>query len=267
MINEEETKDDEDVFDGINLNRPTNNPNSFYYRYLSEGGQPNYNRQWTQNEQRLFLQRAMDRGVNHKWGIFSKAIPGRVGYPCSQHWSTLIKDGSVRDLNFKNENGRMKMRRHDNVPQRVRRYSFIVFDDGSNTFENTPCFHPKFPSDNELLHYLNYIPVYTLCIDSFAKNQDLFCKYLVECNDLILPEMAAIIREYTVNERQIGWISDWAADVLAPLIRENKIKICTDPKSIKLDQLMIKRIGNEWPSELDQYCDYQQKEIIDFVYN
>merc|ERR1712228_246323 len=129
-----------------------------------------------------------------------------------------------------------------------------------------PTFHPKFPSDDELLHYLNYIPLYISFIDSFTETQQNFCEYLEKCNDLILPQLASIIHDYVAEQKQIGWITNWAADILVPLIRENKIKICTDPNSVRPYQLKLKRIGSEWPSELEKYCyfcDYDQ--FKDFV--
>merc|ERR1712228_1085537 len=72
--------------------------------------------------------------------------------------------------------------------------------------------------------------------------------------------------DYVAEQKQIGWITNWAADILVPLIRENKIKICTDPNSVRPYQLKLKRIGSEWPSELEKYCyfcDYDQ--FKDFV--
>ena len=36
----------------------------------------------------------------YQWGSFSKNIPGRVGYQCSNYYRTLIKSGEVEDSNY-----------------------------------------------------------------------------------------------------------------------------------------------------------------------
>lgn len=37
-------------------------------------------------EKKLFFDRMKEVGVNGQWGIFSMAIPGRVGYQCSNFY-------------------------------------------------------------------------------------------------------------------------------------------------------------------------------------
>ena len=37
---------------------------------------------------------------DYKWGMFSKSIPGKVGYQCSNYYRTLIKSGEVEDSNY-----------------------------------------------------------------------------------------------------------------------------------------------------------------------
>ncbi len=61
-----------------------NRPNKYYYRFNAPG-QDQKNGPWTAEEKELFLQQynlGFDR-YNPQWGIFSMAIPGRVGYQCS----------------------------------------------------------------------------------------------------------------------------------------------------------------------------------------
>ena len=91
------------------------NPNAHYYRFLLRDEKQSKG-SWTDEEHKLFMRRTLDIGVNYKWGLFSTAIPGRVGYVCSRHWAALIKKGKVEDMNFfnltrlqrnGNSNGRM----------------------------------------------------------------------------------------------------------------------------------------------------------------
>lgn len=55
------------------------NPNSYYYRFNAPGEQQKKGK-WTEEENALFLNRLKQVGANSQWGIFSIAIPGRVGY-------------------------------------------------------------------------------------------------------------------------------------------------------------------------------------------
>merc|ERR1712129_290804 len=89
-------------------------PNGYFYRF-NVPGQPQKNGDWTKEENKLFMRRVLELGVNNEWGVFSKVIPGRVGYVCSNKWTQLQKDGDVKDLNrYKNAKGEYKM--HKNPP-------------------------------------------------------------------------------------------------------------------------------------------------------
>lgn len=55
------------------------NPNSYYYRFNAPGEEQRKGA-WTQEERELFFNRLKEVGANGQWGIFSIAIPGRVGY-------------------------------------------------------------------------------------------------------------------------------------------------------------------------------------------
>lgn len=55
------------------------NPNSYYYRFNAPGEQQKKGK-WSDEENALFLSRLAELGANSQWGIFSIAIPGRVGY-------------------------------------------------------------------------------------------------------------------------------------------------------------------------------------------
>lgn len=58
------------------------NPNSYYYRFNAPGEQQSKGK-WTDEEQKLFMDRLEELGANQQWGIFSMTIPGRVGYQVS----------------------------------------------------------------------------------------------------------------------------------------------------------------------------------------
>lgn len=55
------------------------NPNSYYYRFNAPG-EAQRKGKWTKEETELFLDRLKQVGANAQWGLFSIAIPGRVGY-------------------------------------------------------------------------------------------------------------------------------------------------------------------------------------------
>lgn len=54
-------------------------PNTYYYRFNAPGEQQR-NGPWTKQEHDLFMKRLEEVGADGQWGIFSMAIPGRVGY-------------------------------------------------------------------------------------------------------------------------------------------------------------------------------------------
>lgn len=62
------------------------NPNSYYYRFNAPGEQQKKGK-WTDEENALFLNRLKQVGPNSQWGIFSIAIPGRVGYQVSKFYT------------------------------------------------------------------------------------------------------------------------------------------------------------------------------------
>ncbi|CAO3703216.1 unnamed protein product [Rhizopus stolonifer] len=75
------------------------NPNSYYYRFNAPG-EPQHKGKWTDQENTLFLNRLKEVGANAQWGIFSMAIPGRVGYQCSNYYRFLIESGKIVDPNY-----------------------------------------------------------------------------------------------------------------------------------------------------------------------
>ena len=80
--------------------RMHDNPNTYLYRNLPPG-EKQKSGSWTKEETQLFLRRLQEfrsQGIfEGKWGLFSEAIPGRVGYQCSNFYRKLIKDGVVKD--------------------------------------------------------------------------------------------------------------------------------------------------------------------------
>ncbi|KAJ3135377.1 hypothetical protein HK100_002820 [Physocladia obscura] len=76
-----------------------NNPNRYYYRF-NKPGEMQRNGAWTEDEQKMFMERLEEVGVNGQWGIFSIPIPGRVGYQCSTFYRTLIRKGKIADSNY-----------------------------------------------------------------------------------------------------------------------------------------------------------------------
>ncbi|KAI9202223.1 uncharacterized protein BJ171DRAFT_515227 [Polychytrium aggregatum] len=83
-------------------------PNSYYYRFNAPGEKQN-NGVWETEERELFMRRLGEMGADGQWGIFSMAIPGRVGYQCANYYRHLIKTGEIVDDNyFVDDNGDLR---------------------------------------------------------------------------------------------------------------------------------------------------------------
>ena len=80
------------------------NKNQFFYRNVAPG-EVRKNGPWDEEEKKLFLKRVDEMkekyGEIYQWGIFSQAIPGRVGYQCANYYRKLIDNGEIIDDNFK----------------------------------------------------------------------------------------------------------------------------------------------------------------------
>ncbi|CAG8780670.1 12179_t:CDS:10, partial [Cetraspora pellucida] len=80
-------------------------PNTYYYRFNAPGEEQKKG-QWTKEEEELFFSRLKEMkeiGADGQWGIFSMAIPGRVGYQailCSNFYRLLIETGRIKDPNY-----------------------------------------------------------------------------------------------------------------------------------------------------------------------
>ncbi|CAG8460077.1 7919_t:CDS:10 [Paraglomus brasilianum] len=74
-------------------------PNTYYYRFNAPGEEQKKG-PWTEEEEKLFFQRLEEVGADGQWGLFSMAIPGRVGYQCSNFYRLLIETGRITDPNY-----------------------------------------------------------------------------------------------------------------------------------------------------------------------
>ncbi|CAG8481490.1 6832_t:CDS:10 [Paraglomus occultum] len=74
-------------------------PNTYYYRFNAPGEEQKKG-PWTDEEEKLFFQRLEEVGADGQWGLFSMAIPGRVGYQCSNFYRLLIETGRITDPNY-----------------------------------------------------------------------------------------------------------------------------------------------------------------------
>ena len=93
------------------------NENAYYYRFNAPG-EAQATGKVSEEEKAIFL-KLVSEGVDYKWGIFSKRMPGRVGYQCSNFYRQLIKNGELKDENYIVENGKLKFVRPKNK-KRVR---------------------------------------------------------------------------------------------------------------------------------------------------
>jgi hypothetical protein len=86
--------------------------NAFLYRNPPPGVAQR-NGPWTMEEKQKFMARLAEVRENGdgtgKWGLFSEAIPGRVGYQCSNFYRLLIMHGEVEDPRYQfDENGKLR---------------------------------------------------------------------------------------------------------------------------------------------------------------
>ena len=92
-------------------NGRSKNENAYYYRFNAPGEEQR-TKGWTPEEHQLFmdtLAKCPDGKADYVWGLFSKNIPGRVGYQCSNYYRTLVKNGTVVDDNYMvDESGQMR---------------------------------------------------------------------------------------------------------------------------------------------------------------
>lgn len=110
-------------------------PNTFLYRNCPPGVERKVGA-WSAEEKKLFMKRLKEiRGDNPtlegKWGIFSLAIPGRVGYQCSNFYRQLIAQGEVTDSNYVfDENGKIHHRSfiHDGVKPKCEKHRLKPID-------------------------------------------------------------------------------------------------------------------------------------------
>jgi hypothetical protein len=68
-----------------------------------------------------------------KWGLFSRNIPGRVGYQCSNFYRLLVKRGEIIDTNYEVNDGKIH---HINKDGSLR-------DESKKRKKNEECETPK----------------------------------------------------------------------------------------------------------------------------
>ncbi|KAG0182019.1 hypothetical protein DFQ29_006137 [Apophysomyces sp. BC1021] len=101
----DKTKNPEQAFEGWSQARVRayqmidQNPNSYYYRFNAPGEEQRKG-PWSDTEKSLFFARLKEMGANTQWGLFSMAVPGRVGYQCSNFYRLLIETNQVQDPNY-----------------------------------------------------------------------------------------------------------------------------------------------------------------------
>ena len=123
--------------------------NAYFYRF-NVPGQPQKNGKWTTSEHELFMKRVLSFGVNDQWGIFSKSIPGRVGYQCSNYWRGLVKEGDVIDPNYYYDGKKLHFKRHTkqfSIKLEYRKYAITIKRDISGIWKPLPKKHPLHPTD------------------------------------------------------------------------------------------------------------------------
>jgi hypothetical protein len=101
------------------------NPNTYFYRNLAPG-ETQKNGGWDEEEKELFLRRLEEmkrKYPNEKgqWGIFSQAIPGRVGYQCSNFYRKLVASGEIQAPEYEfDDKGKLKFKFMEKPPKPVK---------------------------------------------------------------------------------------------------------------------------------------------------
>lgn len=81
------------------------NPNAYFYRNVAPG-EKYITGPFTPEEKKIFLKRVEEfrdkatGSINGEWGLFSRALPGRVGYQCSNFYRKLIDRGELYDPKY-----------------------------------------------------------------------------------------------------------------------------------------------------------------------
>jgi len=80
------------------------NPNAFYYRF-TDPNKKQHMSTWTAEEHELFMARVREFQANkwhigNAWGIFSLALPHRVGYQCSNYYRKQLQEGLLEDASY-----------------------------------------------------------------------------------------------------------------------------------------------------------------------
>jgi hypothetical protein len=83
------------------------NPNAYYYRF-NEPGETQKNGKWSDEEKKLFLDKLKANPVDGQWGVFSREIPGRVGYQCANFYRMLLEQGELTDPRYVISRGKAK---------------------------------------------------------------------------------------------------------------------------------------------------------------
>jgi hypothetical protein len=105
------------------------NPNGFFYRHLLPGEQRK-NGAWSEEENLLFLQTLQEHPpeTGH-WGLFSRHIPGRVGYQCNAQYKRLIAAGRIPKSEESQEQKVSKVSTEEEDPPRFEGFADHEFAD------------------------------------------------------------------------------------------------------------------------------------------
>lgn len=130
------------------------NPNTYFYRNVAPG-EKQKNGPWSAEEKKLFLKRLeevrQEGSTKSQWGIFSQAIPGRVGYQCANFYRKLILNKEIEDPSyFTDEDGILRHKKSvsdgDGYTKKKR---------GSKEEEPQLSLYDKMSQENPLVHAID----------------------------------------------------------------------------------------------------------------
>ncbi|KAI8967373.1 hypothetical protein BDF20DRAFT_829740 [Mycotypha africana] len=95
-------------------------PEAFYFRFVTPGEGVKTG-PWSPAEQALFMKRynewvEKEYKIGASWGMFSCAIPHRVGYQCMGNYRRLLSAGQLTDDSYETINGKLKQTNRGKPP-------------------------------------------------------------------------------------------------------------------------------------------------------
>ena len=167
-------------------NQLDTNPNAFLYRYTLPGEEKK-NGPWSDDEKQHFIKVLQEHPPDKAhWGMFSKHIPGRVGYQCNAFYKKLISLGEIDEAtNQPKEDGQNTDGDSNNGEQKAKplkksKKNYVEYDGDQFAFNynmiNSTSFHFLPPNGND------DVPTFHEILLDSLKNTDIMQRFMETSN-------------------------------------------------------------------------------------